>query len=438
MTSTQHKPNLDLNGVGREIYKLACELYPICRSITGNGLRQSLRILQQHIPLELNEVPTGTNVFDWTIPKEWNINDAYVKNAVGEKVIDFKESNLHVLNYSVPVRRKIPLTELREHIYTLPDKPDWIPYRTSYYKENWGFCARHRTLEELEDGEYEVLIDSTLEPGSLTYGEYFLKGEREEEVLISCHCCHPSLCNDNLSGMALSTFLAKILTYRDLHYSYRFLFIPGTIGSITWLSLNEDQAFRIQHGLVVTCVGDPGKLTYKRSRRGNAEIDRAAIHVLKYSGQEYEIVDFYPYGYDERQYCSPGFNLAVGSLTRTPHGRYPEYHTSADNLDLVQPEYLGDSIGKYLDVIEILENNKMYLNANPKCEPQLGKRGLYTVFGGRKGDSAFELAMLWVLNMSDGLHTLLDIAEMSSLAFPSIKEAAEVLLDHNLLIEVDE
>jgi aminopeptidase-like protein len=437
MTSTQHRPKLDLNGVGRAIYKLACELYPICRSITGDGLRRSLRILQQHIPLKLNEVPTGTNVFDWTIPKEWNINDAYVKNAMGEKVIDFKESNLHVLNYSVPVRRKMPLTELREHIYTLPEKPDWIPYRTSYYKENWGFCASHRTLEELEDGEYEVLIDSTLEPGSLTYGEYFLKGEGEEEVLISCHCCHPSLCNDNLSGMALSTFLAKILTSCDLHYSYRFLFIPGT-GSVTWLSLNEEQAFRIQHGLVVTCVGDPGKLTYKRSRRGNAEIDRAAIHMLEHSGQEYEIVDFYPYGYDERQYCSPGFNLAVGSLTRTPHGRYPEYHTSADNLDLIQPEYLEDSLRNYLAVIEILENNKRYLNTNPKCEPQLGKRGLYSVFGGRKDESAFELAMLWVLNMSDGLHSLLDIAELSSLAFPSIKEAAEALLDRNLLIEVDE
>ena len=424
--------------IGQDMYQLIFDLYPICRSITGNGLRQSFQILQQHIPLKLNEVPSGTQVFDWTIPKEWNIRDAYVKNAKGEKVIDFKKSNLHVLNYSIPINRKMPLSELKEHIYTLPDKPDWIPYRTSYYKENWGFCASHHTLEQMEEGEYEVWIDSNLEPGSMTYGEFFLPGESEEEVLISTHCCHPSICNDNLSGMAISTYLAKLLSPQKLHYSYRFLFIPGTIGSITWLCLNESRVPLIQHGLVVACVGDPGKMTYKKSRRGNAEIDRAAIHVLKHSSQEFEIVDFYPYGYDERQYCSPGFNLAVGSLTRTPHGRYPEYHTSADNLDLVQPQYLQDSLIKYLGIIEILEADKRYLNTNPKCEPQLGKRGLYSVFGGKKDDSQFELAMLWVLNMSDGVHSLLDIAEISNLAFPAIKEAADVLTDHNLLIEVEE
>jgi aminopeptidase-like protein len=423
--------------VGQEMYQLVSDLYPICRSITGNGLRQSLEILQQYIPLKLNEVPSGTQVFDWTVPKEWNIRDAFVKNAKGEKIIDFKKSNLHVLNYSIPIRRKMSLAELKEHIYTLPDKPDWVPYRTSYYKENWGFCASQRTLEQMEEGEYEVLIDSSLEPGSLTYGEYYLPGNREEEVLISTHCCHPSLCNDNLSGMALSTFLAKLLSSRKLHYSYRFLFIPGTIGSITWLCLNESRVPLIQHGLVVACVGDNGKSTYKKSRRGNAEIDRAAVHVLKHSSQEFEVVEFYPYGYDERQYCSPGFNLAVGSLTRTPHGRYPEYHTSADNLDLVQTEYLYDSLIKYWGIVEILESDKKYLNTNPKCEPQLGKRGLYSVFGGKKDDSQFELAMLWVLNMSDGLHSLLDIAEMSNLAYPAIKEAAGILEEHNLLVEVE-
>jgi aminopeptidase-like protein len=429
MTKTQPALDIDFHAIGQDMVQLIGELYPICRSITGNGLRQSLSLLQQHIPLELSEVPSGTKVFDWTIPKEWNIRDAYVKNANGEKVIDFNNSNLHVLNYSIPIQRTMPLAELKEHIYTLPDKPDWIPYRTSYYKENWGFCASYRTLEKLEEGEYEAIIDTSLEPGSLTYGEYLLAGESKAEVLISTHCCHPSLCNDNLSGMALSTFLAKILSSRKLRYSYRFLFIPGTIGSIAWLSLNESRVSMIQHGLVVACVGDPGKSTYKKSRRGNAEIDRAVIHVLKYSAQEFEVVDFYPYGYDERQYCSPGFNLAVGSLTRTPHGRYPEYHTSED---------LEDSLKKYLDVIEILENNKKYLNTNPKCEPQLGKRGLYSVFGGRKDDSQFELAMLWVLNMSDGLHSLLDIAERSNLAFPAIKEAAEVLLEHDLLVEADQ
>lgn len=437
MTESLPQPPLDFRALGQEMYQLIGDLYPICRSITGDGLRQSLKILQQHVPLELNEVPSGTNVFDWTIPKEWNIRDAYVKNSRGEKVIDFKESNLHVLNYSIPVRCKLSLAELKEHVYTLPDKPDWIPYRTSYYQENWGFCASYRKLAALDEGEYEVMIDSTLEPGSLTYGEYYVPGDSEEEVLISTHCCHPSLCNDNLSGMALSAYLAKILTPRKLRYSYRFLFIPGTIGSIAWLSLNESRTSLIRHGLVVACVGDPGKMTYKKSRRANAEIDRAVIHVLERSSQEYEVVDFYPYGYDERQYCSPGFNLAVGSLTRTPHERYPEYHTSADNLDLVQPEYLQDSLKKYLDVIGILENDKKYLNTNPKCEPQLGKRGLYSVFGGRKDANQFELAMLWVLNMSDGMHSLLDIAEMANLSFPSIEEAAQALIKHNLLVEAE-
>ena len=426
---------LDFLALGRDMQQLIIELYPICRSITGNGVRQSLGILQQYISLELNEVPSGTNVFDWTVPKEWNIRDAYVKNAKGEKVIDFKKSNLHVLNYSVPFHSKLPLSELKDHIYTLPDKPDLVPYRTSYYRENWGFCASHRTLEGLEDGVYEVMINSSLEPGSLTYGEYYLSGDTDAAVLFSTHCCHPSLCNDNLSGMVLSTFLAKLLSSQKLRYSYRFLFIPGTIGSITWLSLNEDKAALIEHGLVVAGVGDPGGMTYKRTRQGNADIDRAVIHVLKHSHQKYDVIDFYPYGYDERQYCSPGFNLAVGSLSRTQHGRYPQYHTSADNLELVQPEYLADSLKKYLQVIEILENDKKYLSTNPKCEPQLGKRGLYSTFGGRKDDNQYELAMLWVLNMSDGQHSLLDIAEKADMNFQTINDVANVLVEHDLLVE---
>jgi aminopeptidase-like protein len=430
--------DLDHQDAGAAMYRLVTELYPICRSITGDGLRESLRILQRHIPFELHEVPTGTRVFDWTVPKEWNIRDAYVKNAHGEKVIDFRHSNLHVVNYSIPIHEKMPLTRLKEHLYSIPEQPDWIPYRTSYYKENWGVCLSHRALEALEEGEYEVTIDSSLEAGHLTYGEYYLKGETSDEVLISCHSCHPSLCNDNLSGMALATFLAKRLTGQVLHYSYRFLFIPGTIGSITWLALNESQVPKIKHGLVVACVGDPGKLTYKKSRQGDAEIDGAAIHVLEHSGQNYEILDFTPYGYDERQYCSPGFNLPVGSLTRTPHGRYPEYHTSADNLDLVRPEYLADSFSKYIAVLDILEYNKRYINTNPKCEPQLGRRGLYGAFGGKKDSKVTELAMLWVLNLSDGCHTLLDIANRATLRFDIIREAADMLARHNLLKEYPE
>ncbi len=433
---SQFSASANLEQTGQEMHRLMSDLYPICRSITGDGFRESLRILGREIPLEMREVPTGTRVFDWTVPKEWNIRDAYVKDAKGRRVIDFQRSNLHVVNYSVPINRKMSLGELKEHLFSLPDHPDWIPYRTSYYKETWGFCVSHRTLQALEDDEYEVCIDSSLEDGHLTYGEYYLKGRVDDEVLISCHCCHPSLCNDNLSGMALATFLAKFLGRLSTRYSYRFLFIPGTIGSITWLSLNESEVSKIKHGLVVACVGDAGKSTYKKSRRGDAEIDRAVAHVLQHSGQDYEIQEFSPYGYDERQYCSPGFNLPVGSLTRTPHGRYPEYHTSADDLNFVQPAYLADSFSKYLAVINVLENNGRFLNTNPKCEPQLGKRGLYSTFGGRKDTDLYELALLWVLNLSDGQSTLLDIAERSGLAFSAIRDAANALVQHDLLVEI--
>jgi aminopeptidase-like protein len=421
------------NCFGQEMYQLITDLYPICRSITGQGVRESLRLLRQHIPLEIHEIPSGTPVFDWTVPKEWNVRDAYVKNAKGEKIIDFKESNLHLVSYSRPIHQKMSLAELQPHLFSIADQPDWIPYRTSYYSENWGFCLSHHKLQSLEDGEYEIYIDTSLEDGSLTYGESYLKGQTSEEILLSCHCCHPSLCNDNLSGMALVTFLAKNLSQFSLKYSYRFLFIPVTIGAITWLCVNKHQVSKIKHGLVVADVGDPGKLMYKKSRRGNAEIDRAVIYVLQHAGQDYEIVDFSPYGYDERQYCSPGFNLAVGSLTRTSYGRYPEYHTSADDLHLVKPEYLADSLSKYLAVINILEHNKKYLNVNPHCEPQLGKRGLYSAFGGRQDAKIKELAILWMLNLSDGNHTLLDISERSDMSFESIHEAATLLQQHNLL-----
>ena len=421
---------------GQQIYTLIEELYPICRSITGDGFRQSLAILGKHIPLELHEVPSGTAVLDWTVPKEWNIRAAYIKNARGEKLVDFKDSNLHILNYSVPLHKKVGLAELKEHLYSLPDYEDWIPYRTSYYKENWGFCVPHRLLKSLSDEEYEVVIDSTLENGSLTYGEYYLKGELEEEFLISCHCCHPSLCNDNLSGMGLAVQLAKTLSQRKLRYSYRFVFIPGTIGSITWLAANREQTAKIRHGLVIACVGDAGKLHYKKSRRGDTEIDRAVTQVLKTSGQDYELIEFFPYGYDERQYCSPGFNLPVGCLSRTPHGQFPQYHTSADNLEFVQPQYLEDSFEKYLEAIEVIEGNRCYQNTLPYGEPQLGKRGLYGMFGGKKDSNLREMALLWVLNLSDGQHSLLDIVEKSGIRFSIIKETADTLLSQNLLREV--
>lgn len=415
------------------MHSLIAELYPICRSITGDGFRQTLRRLGERIPIVLHEVPTGTQVFDWTVPREWNVRDAWVKNAAGEKVIDFHRSNLHLVNYSVPIHRKMSLAELREHLHTLPERPEWIPYRTSYYKETWGFCLAANDLAQFQDGDYEVCIDSTLADGSLTYGEFYLPGRRKDEVLLSCHACHPSLCNDNLSGVALVASLAELLKGSSLEYSYRFLFIPGTIGSITWLARNEAQASRICHGLVVACVGDAGKFHYKRSRRGNSEIDRAVIHALNTSGEQFEVRDFSPYGYDERQYCSPGFNLPVGSLTRTPHGEFPEYHTSADNLALVRPDALAGSLAIYLSVLRILENNACFINTLPKCEPQLGKRGLYRTLGGLADAGQAEMAVLWILNLSDGEHSLLDIAERSSLPFDMIHRSAQLLVDQQLL-----
>jgi aminopeptidase-like protein len=429
---------LDTRGVDCKLlaggmYALIRELYPICRSITGDGFRETMHRLQRLVPLNLSEVPSGTEVFDWTVPKEWNIRDAYVKGPTGEKVIDFRRHNLHILQYSMPIRAKMSLSELKPHLFSLPEHPDWIPYRTSYYKENWGFCLTQKQLDNLEDGDYEVVIDSALENGSLTYGEYVVPGQMKEEVLISCHCCHPSLCNDNLSGTALAVTLAKLLAPLALRYTYRFIFIPGAIGSITWLARNEPQAANIRHGLVVTGVGDTGAFHYKRSRQGNAEIDRASEHVLKHAGEPFHVREFSPYGYDERQYCSPGFNLAVGVLSRTPHGQYPQYHTSADNLDLISSESLAGSLRVYLSLLRVLEGNRRYRNLLPKCEVRLGKRGLYRTVGGQAVQPVNEEAMLWVLNMSDGEHSLLDIADKAGIAFDAVCHAADTLVEHGLL-----
>jgi aminopeptidase-like protein len=424
----------DRDAMGSRMFAFVEELFPICRSITGDGIRETLRQIGERIPLELHEVSSGTPVFDWTVPKEWNIRDAYIEDPGGRRVVDFRDHNLHVVGYSVPVDARMPLSELREHIHTLPDRPGLIPYRTSYYNESWGFCMAHEQFEHLADGEYVVRIDSSLETGSLTYGELVLAGDSEAEVLISCHCCHPSLANDNLSGIALATQLAQHLSGVQRKHTYRFLFVPGTIGAISWLALNERRVNNIQHGLVVTCVGDAGQPTYKRSRRSGAMIDRAAAHVLHHSGQPHRIVDFSPYGYDERQYCSPGFDLAVGSLSRTPHGEYPEYHTSGDDLDFVRASCLADSLSLYLQVLDILENDGEFRNLSPKGEPQLGRRGLYPSVGAQ-GVGSELMARLWVLNLSDGRHSLLDVAERSGLPFYEVKEAARVLSESGLLAE---
>ena len=421
-------------GTGDQMHQVVAELYPLCRSITGDGVRETLRLVGGILPLTVHEVPTGTRVFDWTVPSEWNVRDAWVKGPSGERVVDFRRSNLHVVGYSVPVRTRLSLAELRPHLHSLPEHPDWIPYRTSYYEPGWGFCLSHRQLLGLRENEYEVCIDASLEPGHLTYAEHVLPGSTTEEVLISCHVCHPSLCNDNLSGIVVAAFLGRALASRPRRYTYRFLFIPGTIGSITWLALNEANVDRIRHGLVLSNLGDPGRSTYKKSRRGDAEIDRVVRHVLRARGADHAIVDFTPWGYDERQFCSPGFDLPVGCLMRTPHGQFPEYHTSADDLELVRPAALADSLALCEAVVEALEANRTYVSRNPKCEPQLGRRGLYGSLGGeaRRG---VELALLWVLNLSDGRHSLIDVAERSGIELGLVADAAKHLLAHGLLAE---
>jgi aminopeptidase-like protein len=425
----------DLTKIGGELRAFAAELYPICRSITGDGLRRTLALIQNRIPLQISEVLTGTPVFDWTVPKEWNIRDAYIKDSSGKKVVDFRNCNLHILNYSTPVHATLPLSELKAHLFTLPEHPDWIPYRTSYYKPDWGFCLSHNQLTALKDGNYEVCIESSLEDGHLTYAECYLPGASTDEVLISCHACHPSLANDNLSGLTVATSLAELLSGRDLRYSYRFLFIPGTIGAITWLARNRQNIGRIRHGLVLTGIGDADGFHYKKSRRGNAEIDQAVAHVLRHTGGPSEILEFAPYGYDERQYCSPGFNLPVGCLMRSVWGTFPEYHTSADNLDFIQPSQLAGSLRVCAAVVDVLEENRRYRNLNPYCEPQLGKRNLYRSTGGEAIGREIN-ARLWVLNLSDGDHSLLDIADRSGMPFSTISAAAELLLKSGLLSEM--
>ena len=424
----QNNPDLPL-----EMDQLMSILFPICRSITGNGVRESFNIIKQIINLQITEIPTNTKVFDWTVPKEWNISDAYIADLSGNKIIDFKKSNLHVVSYSIPIKKIISIEELKTHIHTIPEKPDTVPYLTTCYNEDWGFCMSHNDFLNLKDPLYEILIDSKLENGFMTIGEYYIPGEISDEFIISCYICHPSMCNDNLSGVVLTTFLAKYLSSQKLKYSYRFHIVPETIGSISWLSLNEQNLSKIKHGLVATCLGDSGSSTYKRSKSGNSEIDKTVEFVLKNSSSDYNILDFFPTGSDERQFCSPALNLHVGSLMRTPYGKFIQYHTSDDNLDFVKSEYIVDSFLKYLKTVFIIENNKKYVNMNPKCEPQLGKRGLYRYLGGQKNKPESELAIFWILSFSDGFNDLIDISEKSQLSFEIVLETAKKLESYKLL-----
>jgi aminopeptidase-like protein len=408
-------------------------MFPLCRSLTGDGVRATLDLIEEEIPITRTEIPSGTRIFDWVVPDEWNIRDAYVAAPDGTRVVDFRKSSLHVVSYSEPVRATLPLAELRERLHTLPDRPDLVPYRTSYYSRTWGFCLSHNELSRLPDADYEAVIDSTLAPGHLTYGELVIEGTGDREVLFSTYVCHPSLANDNLSGIAVATMLAKQLMERELTHTYRFLFAPGTIGPLCWLNENFDRLDRIEHGLALSCIGDGGNLTYKRSRRSEAQIDLAMETVLRDSGHPHRVLPWEPWGGDERQFCSPGFDLPLGTLMRTPHGEFDGYHTSADSLEGIRPDSLADAVDVGLRLVDVLESNRLCRNLSPYGEPQLGKRGLYRSAGGAVESPDDERALLWVLNQSDGGSSLLDIARSSGLRYAVVRRAAERLENAGLL-----
>lgn len=415
---------------------LMYSLYPLCRSITGDGVRRSLDLVGAVVPLERFEVPTGTPAFDWEVPKEWNIRDAWIAAPDGRRVVDFRAHSLHVMSYSVPVRAMLTRAELEPHLHSLPEHPDWIPYRTSYYREDWGFCLRHRDRRELGSGPFEVVIDADLKPGHLSYAECVVPGTCDGEAIVYTHVCHPSLANDNLSGIAVAAVLARALRAASPRLTWRFVFGPGTIGSLLWLSRNEPRLPQVRAGLVIGLLGDAGPLTYKRSRRGTTSTDRIAEYVLGGQSEPARLVDFEPYGYDERQFCSPGIDLPVGRLTRSPNGTYPEYHTSADDLTLVRRSQLEAAIRTLARMLSTIDANRMLRNLCPKGEPRLGKRGLYRAVGGT-APGQFENALLWILSLSDDRHDLVAIARRSGLPFETLDEAAVALEAAGLVLSLE-
>ncbi|HLS31688.1 MAG TPA: DUF4910 domain-containing protein [Flavobacteriaceae bacterium] len=411
-------------------------LWPITRSLSGDGNRESLQILSEIIDLKITEVPSGSSCFDWEVPPEWNIKAAWIKDSQGRIIVDMAENNLHILGYSEGFKGEMSFDELKPHLYTLPEQPKLIPYMTSYYKRRWGFCLSHEQYLKLDQTEtYEIFIDASLdENGSMTVGEAIIEGQSKKEILLSTYICHPSMANNELSGPLVTAFLYKELKkQKSLKYTYRFLFAPETIGALYNLSIHGAHwKDNLQAGFVVNCVGDSGDFTYKKSRTENSLTDRATTLVLKQTESDYEILDFAPLGSDERQYCSPGFNLPVGSLMRTKHNTYPEYHTSADNKDFISFEAMQDSVQKYLDIIQVIEWNAFYINTLPYGEPQLGKRGLYPTLS-QKGERAFVDAMMWVLNLSDGNHDLIAISERSKIPISTLIPVVKKLLEKNIL-----
>lgn len=426
-----------MNTDGQNMYHLAERLFPICRSITGNGVRDTLDILKSiYVNMNIYEVPTGTKVFDWTVPREWNIYDAYIANAKGEKIIDFKQQNLHVVGYSLPVDKKVSLNELKTIIYTQPDQPDVIPYVTSYYKERYGFCMSENQKQSLVEDEYHIFIDSKLKDGNLTYGEIIIPGETKEEVFLSTYICHPSMANNELSGPVVAIHLAKWLaSLEKRRYTYRIIFIPETIGSITYLSRNLDYLKQnVIAGFNLSCVGDNRTFSYVESRYGNTLADKVAKNILKYYYPDYKTYTFLQRGSDERQYNAPGVDLPLCAICRSKYGEYPEYHTSKDDMTLISPDGLQGAYEVYQECIMGLEYNDKY-KINCLCEPQLGKRGLYPTIS-KKGNYDSIKAMTDFIAYADGTNDLFDISNIIGVPVKNMLEFIDKLLDNKLIMRV--
>lgn len=427
------------DSLGDSIYRLCCDLYPICRSITGSGVRHTLDIIKRnHLPdLTIHEIPSGTRCFDWVIPDEWNIRDAYIIGPDGYKIVDFQKSNLHVIGYSVPVDQIMTLADLQEHLYSLPDQPNAIPYVTSYYKRHWGFCLSHESRQRLREGDYRVVIDSELSPGHLTYGELIIPGSCTKEIFLSTYVCHPSLANNEVSGPAVTTFVAKqLLALASRRYTYRIIFIPETIGSIAYLSRHvETMKANMLAGFNVTCVGDDRAYSFLPSRQGNTLADQTALHVLRHLHPNFRKYSWLDRGSDERQYCSPGVDLPVASVMRSKYGEYPEYHTSLDSLDFISPSGLLGAYEVLYKCIECIEQNKR-LKVTVLCEPQLAKRGLYPTQS-TKDSGKLTRKMMNTISYCDGYHSLLDIAEKVEAPMWDLAPIVDQLMAAGLVVEVE-
>lgn len=417
------------------MYNLLKELFPINRSITGDGVRKSLKIIKKIIDLNFVEIKSGTKCYDWEVPLEWNINDAYILDPKGKKIIDFKKNNLHVVSYSEPINRLISLKELKKNLHTLPKIPTAIPYLTSYYHKNWGFCISYNQFKKLREGKYKVVIKSNFKKGSLTLADSVLKGKVKKEIIISSYICHPSMANDSLSGVVVAVYLYKYLkSLKSRYYTYRFIFAPETIGVISYLKKNEKKIKQnVLCGFVLTCLGDKAAFNYKKTKQNNHEIDKIVKYTFDRNNKKITYHDFWPSGSDERQYSSPSFNIPVGSLIRSVYGKFSQYHTSKDNLSFINKKKLEESLDIYKNIFNIIDSNHTYVRTNGHCEPMLSKYNLYDTIGGNKIQNKDTMLYLWILNLSDGNHTLLDIANKSNYTYNKILQCTKILINKNLI-----